>query len=1128
MRKILLIASSIIIIIAGFSPFKNISAIDKIDKNLLAMGLDSTEMVGVFVQLGRPTVVQMSTFGGLKVFPAFELMRPDNQTTKIYESTLKRQQTINQQTLKEICPETVIGESFQYAFNGYYAEARLCDLEKIASMSGVEKIRYILENKLDRTKTRVLLGAEKVWSTVKDPSGRPVDGSGVLVSVVDTGLDYTHPDFGAQEKPVGDKVVISHDWAMNDNDCQEEFKTQSEHGTACASLIAGDGPNNTKTKVKEKGIAPKAILAGYKIQKLTDKGKGYILDGPAIMKAWENNIKEKIDISSNSWGRPGGDPQFEQEQLNCALAGCTVVVSNGNEGSPGALRFPIPQGQTASANSVIGVGATDESEVSELILKTAPDKTMTDKRYLGSWGNTGRVFSSYDMPLEVLDCGWGRPEDFSGLDLKGKIALIQRGPKDQQYGSAVSFKEKLINASNAGAKAVVLYNHEYGKINANYYNPKDNEKPEDFNFVPSYEILMSEGLAISKQLHEGNSVELGSVDANQNEVTVAFGKPRYFSNIAEYSSNGPTITGYLKPDVCAPGINIHAAQPYFFREKTKSDYMEDFGGTSAACPFVAGCAALVRQGRPDWNPFEIKRSLMNTAIFLRRTDGQYYLPFTLQGMGRVNVDEAIRTPVLIQPPSALIVANTGKINVADVPSELESETIYANLPEEVVKSTIPLKLSNYSKKAVTYKVSFELNSGSPEQIDVSTSASEITVPAAGKTPGVAWLGLTIKLPAEVEGSLNDVIVWFTDRSTNRKLHMGVCIYNGDPKVGGENNSFVTNLKFQKGMISPDGDGVDDTIEVTYDVTNGSWDWQWDPPLWSNYGNMLVFYALDSEGQPWSIIHIEDKFEIGPGKFIWDGKDINGQYLLPDGDWATSVSALCVVLNKEGNRLVQEYLGYDQPATFTMSGSPAPVPPTLSAYATPYEPGIGESFNVSIYLTNAKNVKSLEFKLTIPGANELVGYSGFTKGDFFIKDEPLAMVNATYSEDSEQFMLEFARSLNGASGDGIVATLNFIAKDSNYMDIKFSDVVMTVVGEDGKEIKSKVLAKNTSIAILPKPVNKCDFNRDGVVDNKDLAIIQAAIGTVEGQSGYNWRCDLNYDRKVNCDDLAIFARSYNPM
>ncbi len=423
MKKPIVLSVCLLLATASFIPIQTATAISKIDIGLQQMGLDSDDVTGVFVELSGPTVVKMATFGGTKPFDSRELMSPANRSTKLHELAVRKSQDDHLRTVKRLIGDAKAVETYQYAFNGYYIMTCRKNLERIACLPEVRSIFHVKPQKLCRTKTRKLIGAEKVWQQVKDPRGRPVDGSGVLVAVMDSGLDYTHPDFGKQEKPKGAKVVISRDLGMRDDDCQEELKTMSSHGTACASLIAGDGPDNPKTKVKEKGIAPKATLAGYKIQKLVEDG--YILDPPAIMSGWEYTIKDKINVSNNSWGRPGGDPQFATPQLNCALAGCTVVVSNGNEGSPGQLFFPIPQGQSAAADSVIGVGATDETDVSTLEVVSAYDKEFNTSKMLGAWGDTGKILASTNKPLEVVDCLWGRVQDFRLVDCKDKVALIQ-------------------------------------------------------------------------------------------------------------------------------------------------------------------------------------------------------------------------------------------------------------------------------------------------------------------------------------------------------------------------------------------------------------------------------------------------------------------------------------------------------------------------------------------------------------------------------------------------------------------------------------------------------------------------------------------------------------------------------
>ena len=833
---------------------------------LLAAKPDQT--VTAFVELDKPSVVESATFGFRHPYSSVELMRAGNPQTNLFESSLRFVQQKHSQSVKQLCPDATFGSFYQYAFNGYCIKTKRCDLDKIAVLPGVRRIFSVKPPKVLRTRNRKLVGAEKVWETVKDPNGRPVDGSGVLIGVTDTGLDYTHPDFGSQKNPTGSKVIISRDLAAKDNDCQEEAKSMGMHGTACASIAAGDGPDNPQTGVKEKGLAPKARLAGYKGSVIVEGEEQFTAE--AAMESWEWNVRDKIMVSSNSWGVPGGEHEYEKQELACTLVGCTVVAANGNFGQQGSDSQNIPQGTAASGNCVIGVGASEDTDQSFLKLT---DVSGASKKVTGMWGYTGKfVFSKFETKFQVVDCLWGREKDFAGQNVKGKIALIERGPFDESQGPAVTFVEKIENAYRAGAQAVIMANCISGFIYANYLNGADENSP-DLRILPVYEIDINQTLLLKRNLHYGNDWKPYTVDSNQKTVMVEFTTPVPKGGIADFSSNGPTKLGFLKPDVCAAGTGIHAAISHYYWKSYNGYYFETMGGTSGATPIVAGCAALVKQAHPNWSPYEIKRSLMNTATLLLRTDGSCYYPFVAQGMGRVNVYDAATTKTLVQPPSALIVANTGKINIADLPSELADPVESKKIPDDAVKSDIPLKVANYSDKPVTLSISYEINSINPSQFGISLTTTEITIPAATKNPGVGWIGLNIKLPKNVEGALNDIIIWMTDKLDNRKIHTGVCIYGSDPETGGAGNGIIKDLKTSGCFLSPNGDGVDDTIDFSYDVTNCSWTCDYSIPCWLNQGKMLQFWAKSQANEKWSLIHVEEEFEAGPGKFTWDGKDI---------------------------------------------------------------------------------------------------------------------------------------------------------------------------------------------------------------------------------------------------------------
>ncbi|NTU61730.1 MAG: hypothetical protein HGA95_05370, partial [Caldiserica bacterium] len=165
------------------------------------------------------------------------------------------------------------------------------------------------------------------------------------------------------------------------------------------------------------------------------------------------------------------------------------------------------------------------------------------------------------------------------------------------------------------------------------------------------------------------------------------------------------------------------------------------------------------------------------------------------------------------------------------------------------------------------------------------------------------------------------------------------------------------------------------------------------------------------------------------------------------------------------------------------------------------------------------------KIHMPGASSVVQYMGFVKGDFMIKDEPMTLVDVEFDKEKELFDVNLQRPLDGVTGDGWLLKLKFMAKESNYFDIRFSDMLMSAIDDKGKEVKTKAFYKNGEISILNQAYDVADFNRDSKVDDADLKIIMTTLDSTDGDGRYNWRCDLNYDLKITTDDIAIFSRSY---
>ncbi|MFD3570283.1 S8 family serine peptidase [Streptomyces sp. NPDC058667] len=110
--------------------------------------------------------------------------------------------------------------------------------------------------------------------------------------------------------------------------------------------------------------------------------------------------------------------------------------------------------------------------------------------------------------------------------------------------------------------------------------------------------------------------------------------------LASFSSTGPlAVSGGMKPDIAAPGVDITAARSQDMTDGGEGLY-RTLSGTSMATPHVAGAAAILAQRHPEWSGPQLKEHLTSTA---RGLDGGYS-PYEV-GTGRLDVAAAVRTEV---------------------------------------------------------------------------------------------------------------------------------------------------------------------------------------------------------------------------------------------------------------------------------------------------------------------------------------------------------------------------------------------------------------------------------------------------------------------------------------------------
>lgn len=205
------------------------------------------------------------------------------------------------------------------------------------------------------SQSTVHIGATNVWNQLTDTQGHPITGRGVRVGIIDTGIDYTHPDLGAcssQQVISGAcaKVAGGYDWVNDDSDPMDE----NLHGTHVASIVAGNGT--------VKGVAPDATLFALRV--LGADGGGRSID---VIRAIEwstdpngdGDLSDHLDVINLSLGAAGGDADSPDSLAAdaAANAGVVVVVAAGNSG-PDAGSIGSP----GAARKAITVGASDRDD----------------------------------------------------------------------------------------------------------------------------------------------------------------------------------------------------------------------------------------------------------------------------------------------------------------------------------------------------------------------------------------------------------------------------------------------------------------------------------------------------------------------------------------------------------------------------------------------------------------------------------------------------------------------------------------------------------------------------------------------------------------------------------------------
>lgn len=593
-----------------------------------------------FVQLADPSLamVWLSAGSGVEA--------PMSEATAVaYTRQLTEKQTAASAEVAAVGGETLA--NYTKLFNGLAVEITPDRVQELANLPGVVAVHPIPSYSL-------YLDETVPWVNAAEVQEAGVDGTGITVAVIDSGIDYTHEHLGGsgtitdtQEaianasgpapahlyptaKVVGGYDFVGSVWPngplMPDpNPMDDQGGGVDGHGTHVASIIGG--VDTTANGGVGPGVAPGVEFHALKVCSSVSTS----CSGVAIAQAYEyaadpngdGLFNDRIDVVNLSLGSNFGQVgSADDAMINLLSAlGTTVVASAGNGGDN-----PFILGSPSSAESAISVAQSSvpSAFAAEFVISDpityAGSSSVVHYTWSAAWDSviTGEAYH--------IDSNGCAPTDYPAA-VSGKIAVIWRG--------ACNFSDKVYYAQQAGATAALV-----ALVDGSA--PFAGSQGSFFGMItiPGFNITQAAGQDILAAQTAGTPATV--------VMDPGIGTPLP-DTMASTSSRGPRFTlNYLKPDIGAPGASVSA--------NSGDQSYSTFGGTSGAAPMVSGAAALLLEangGSGSLPPAVVKAYLMNNAMRTLWTEavGGELAPISRQGAGRLDVATAVNAGVVAWIPA---------------------------------------------------------------------------------------------------------------------------------------------------------------------------------------------------------------------------------------------------------------------------------------------------------------------------------------------------------------------------------------------------------------------------------------------------------------------------------------------
>ena len=524
--------------------------------------------------------------------------------------------------------------------------------------------------------------ADKVHKGTSNLLPADYTGEGVIVGVVDAGFDYIHPFF--RDNIGMTRVKWAADYLSNKRyttiadvttAMRSSDATTMYHGTHVAGIAAGtkvqDNDWDPQTSKSYEGVAPGADIAMGAVSSVVST------DGIGLQ--FDNSLQAFADIFAyaDQQGKPcvinysmgdamsfSDNHQLANEALHRllfdeagnAIPGRAIVVSSGNSGSS----FRLAHKTSDLAEGGTGVMFHTEDSYGQYLgveLKVLPTQTIRFRKTNSLYSTNVAEYSATVSELAAktsITCGKTLKVVNRGITADGyQVIYVTSG------NATFTTSERILITVQGDGEAWIYSDPLCAPLEP--ANAVVNHSLALDGYSMTWPAMQPEVVTVGNIAQRLQIVTQANKYASQGGVVTPTDLTPYESTkgegyLARSSSVGPTLTGNMKPDVCAPGVNVVSAENFFIDDNTYyavaswdicaldteyetwgglSGYFHMFAqtGTSMSAPVVTGTIALWMQADPSLTTERIKDILAHSC---RQPDSELTYPNNQYGYGEVN------------------------------------------------------------------------------------------------------------------------------------------------------------------------------------------------------------------------------------------------------------------------------------------------------------------------------------------------------------------------------------------------------------------------------------------------------------------------------------------------------------